>query len=210
MTSERIHAMQSIKKKLTGKEVLQQLFAGNKRFREGKLEHPNHCEESRKGLVGGQEPMAVVLTCADSRVPPVDVFDQGLGDLFVVRVAGNLVNDQILGSIEYAVAHLHSPLIMVMGHSSCGAVTAVSHGVKLEGHIATLTPPIDAALKKTKGLPGDWTDNAAKELAMTTARKIKESEPIVADLVASGKVLVVATYYDLTTGEVSLLSESAR
>ena len=86
----------------------------------------------------------------------------------------------------------------------------MSHGVKLEGHIATLTPPIDAALKKTKGLPGDWTDNAAKELAMTTARKIEESEPIVADLVASGKVLVVATYYDLTTGEVSLLSESAR
>lgn len=199
--------MQSIKKKMSGTEVLQQLLAGNKRFREGRLEHPNHCEESRRGLVGGQEPMAVVLTCADSRVPPVDVFDQGLGDLFVVRVAGNLVNDQILGSIEYAVDHLHSPLIMVMGHSSCGAVTAVSHGVKLAGHIATLTPPIDAALKKTKGRPGNWTDNAAKELALTTARKIKESEPIVADLVAAGKVLVVATFYDLSSGEVSVLSE---
>ena len=202
--------MRSIKKQMTGKEVLQQLLDGNKRFRYGKREHPNHCEESRRGLVDGQEPMAVVLTCADSRVPPVDVFDQGLGDLFVVRVAGNLINDQILGSIEYAVAHLHSPLVMVMGHSSCGAVTAVSHGVKLDGHIATLTPPIDAALKKTKGLPGDWTNNAAKELALTTARKIKESEPIVADLVGAGKVLVVATYYDLASGEVSVLGEDAQ
>lgn len=181
-------------------------MAGNNRFITGKLEHPNHCQESRKGLVDGQEPMAVVLTCADSRVPPVDVFDQGLGDIFVVRVAGNLLNDQILGSIEYAVAHLHTPLVMVMGHSSCGAVHAVSQGVKLHGHIASLTPPIDAALKKTKGLPGDWTDNAAKELALTTARKIRESEPIVADLVKEGKVLVVATYYDLTTGEVALLA----
>ena len=188
--------------------MLEVLMAGNKRFISGQLEHPNHCEESRRGLVAGQEPMAVVLTCADSRVPPVDVFDQGLGDIFVVRVAGNLINDQILGSIEYAVAHLHTPLVMVMGHSSCGAVTAVSQGVKLHGHIASLTPPIDAALKKTKGMEGDWTNNAAKELAITTALKIRESEPIVADLVEEGKVLVVATYYDLATGEVSLLNGS--
>jgi carbonic anhydrase len=135
------------------------------------------------------------------------VFDQGLGDLFVVRVAGNIINDHILGSIEYAADHLHCPLIMVMGHSSCGAITAVSHGVKLHGHVASLTPPIDAALKKTKGLPGCWTDNAAKELALAMARKIEESEPIIADMVQAGKVLVVATYYDLHTGEVTLLSE---
>ncbi len=193
------------KLKLTGKEALQRLLDGNKRFRDGTLEHPNHCEESRRGLVAGQEPIAVVLTCADSRVPPVDVFDQGLGDIFVVRVAGNIINDQILGSIEYAVAHLHTPLIMVMGHSSCGAVGAVAAGVKLDGHIASLTPSIDAALKRTKNLEGDRTNNAAKELAVATARKIAESEPIVFDLVQEGKVLVVATYYDLETGEVSLL-----
>jgi len=197
--------MQS-KIKLTGKDALQQLLDGNKRFIGGKLEHPNHCEESRRGLVSGQDPIAVVLTCADSRVPPVDVFDQGLGDIFVVRVAGNIINDQILGSIEYAVAHLHTPLVMVMGHSSCGAVSAVAQGVKLQGHIASLTPSIDVALKKTKGLEGDWTNNAAKELAVATAKKIAESEPIVADLVQEGRVLVVATYYDLETGEVVLLS----
>lgn len=150
-----------------------------------------------------------MLTCADSRVPPVDVFDQGLGDIFVVRVAGNIINDHILGSIEYAVSHLHTPLVMVMGHSSCGAVSAVAQGVKLHGHIASLTPSIDAALKKTKGMEGHWTNNAAKELAITTAKKIEESEPIVADLVKEGRVLVVATYYDLETGEVSMLNGDA-
>ncbi|MDD2465306.1 MAG: carbonic anhydrase [Desulfobulbus sp.] len=194
------------KTKLTGKDALQLLLEGNKRFISGKLEHPNHCEESRRGLVSGQDPIAVVLTCADSRVPPVDVFDQGLGDIFVVRVAGNIINDHILGSIEYAVAHLHTPLVMVMGHSSCGAVSAVAQGVKLHGHIASLTPSIDAALKKTKGLDGNWTNNAAKALAISTAKKIAESEPIVADLVEEGRVHVVATYYDLETGEVILLS----
>jgi len=193
------------KLKLTGKEALQRLLDGNKRFISGALEHPNHCEESRRGLVAGQEPIAVVLTCADSRVPPVDVFDQGLGDIFVVRVAGNIINDQILGSIEYAVAHLHTPLVMVMGHSSCGAVSAVAQGVKLDGHIASLTPSIDAALKKTKSLEGNWTNNAAKELALATAQKIAQSEPIVFDLVQEGRVLVVATYYNLETGEVTLL-----
>ena len=194
------------KLKLTGKDALQRLLDGNKRFLNGTLEHPNHCEESRRGLVTGQDPIAVVLTCSDSRVPPVDVFDQGLGDIFVVRVAGNIINDQILGSIEYAVAHLHTPLVMVMGHSSCGAVSAVAQGVKLDGHIASLTPSIDAALKKTKCLEGNWTNNAAKELALATAHKIAHSEPIVFDLVQEGKVLVVATYYDLATGEVSLLN----
>jgi carbonic anhydrase len=197
--------MQVVKNKMTGTEALQVLLAGNERFISGKLEHPNHCEESRKNLVAGQEPIAVVLACADSRVPPVDVFDQGLGDLFILRVAGNVLNDHILGSIEYAVSHLHAPLVMVMGHSSCGAVGAVAQGVKLAGHIATLTPSIDAALKKTKGIEGHWTNNAAMELARATAKKIEESEPIIADMAKDGKVLVVATYYDLDTGVVTIL-----
>jgi len=95
-----------------------------------------------------------------------------------------------------------------MGHSSCGAVGAVAQGLKLLGHIASLAPSIDAALKKAKDMEGHWTDNAAKELAKTTAKKIEESEPIMADLVLAGRVLVVATYYDLATGEVSMLSEN--
>lgn len=133
----------------TAEEVLTILKKGNLRFVSGKLEHPNHCEESRQNLALGQEPIATILTCADSRVPPVDIFDQGIGDLFVVRVAGNVIGDHSLGSIEYAVKHLHTPLVIVMGHTSCGAVSAVASGAALEGHIATLGPAIQTAIKKS-------------------------------------------------------------
>lgn len=181
---------------------------GNRRFISGRLEHPNHGEEARKGLISGQDPFAVVLACADSRLPPVDIFDQGLGDLFVIRVAGNLLNDHILGSIEYAVACLHTPLVMVMGHACCGAIDAVAKGAKLSGHIATLTPSIDAALKRAQRSEGNLVNNAAKELALGIAADIALSEPIIGDLVHDGKVLVVASYYDLSTGVVTLLSST--
>ena len=182
------------------------LMEGNRRFVSEKLEHPNHGEEARKGLLSGQNPFAVVLACADSRLPPVNIFDQGLGDVFVIRVAGNLLNDHVLGSIEYAVAHLHTPLVMVMGHAFCGAIGAVAQGVKLSGHIASLTPSIDSALKRAEKLEGDLVDNAARELAITVASDIALSEPIIGDLVNDGKVLVVASYYDLSSGVVTLLS----
>ncbi|MBM9511869.1 carbonic anhydrase [Desulfogranum marinum] len=189
----------------TADEALSLLLEGNKRFISCSLEHPNHCEESRGRLVEGQEPIACILTCADSRVPPVDIFDQGLGDVFVLRVAGNIVNDQILGSIEYAVKHLHCPLVMVLGHTSCGAVGAVAGGTRLGGHIASLTPPIDAAIKNVQGKDGNLVNNASMELAKNMATKIEQSEPYVADLVKDGKVKVVASFYNLETGEVSML-----
>lgn len=192
-------------KRPTAEEVLQILKNGNKRFVEGKLEHPNHCEESRQNLASGQEPIATILTCADSRVPPVDIFDQGLGDLFVVRVAGNVIGDHSLGSIEYAVKHLHTPLVVVMGHSSCGAIGAVASGAVLEGHIATLGPAIQTAIKSVEEMEGDRVNNASKELARQISDKIKSSEPIVADLAKEGAVKVVPAYYDLNSGEVSFL-----
>lgn len=123
----------------------------------------------------------------------------------MLRVAGNIVNDQILGSIEYAVLHLHCPLVMVLGHTSCGAVSAVAGGARLGGHIASLTPPIDAAIKNVKGLEGDLVNNASMELAKNMATKIEQSEPYVADFVKDGKVKVVASFYDLETGAVSML-----
>ena len=189
----------------TAEEVLEILKDGNKRFVSGKLEHPNHCEESRQSLVSGQEPIATVLTCADSRVPPVDIFDQGLGDLFVVRVAGNVIGDHTLGSIEYAVKHLHTPLVIVMGHTSCGAVGAVASGAALEGHIATLGPAIQTAIKNVNEMEGDLINNASKELARQISVKIAQSEPIIAELVTSGAVKVVPAYYDLLSGEVEFL-----
>jgi len=191
--------------RLSADDVLKSLLEGNKRFVEGNLLHPNHCEESRQGVADGQEPIATVLTCADSRVPPVDIFDQGLGDIFVVRVAGNIIGDHTLGSIEYAVSHLHTPLVIVLGHSSCGAVGAVASGLPLGGHMATFVPPIQAAIKKVKDHEGMLVNNVARELAKQMAVKIAESEPIIADHVNSGDIKVIPAYYDLHSGVVSVL-----
>lgn len=197
--------MADVEVRPTADEVLETLKAGNKRFVEGKLEHPNHCQESRELLAKGQAPIATVLTCADSRVPPVDIFDQGLGDVFVVRVAGNIVGDHTLGSIEYAVKHLKTPLVVVMGHECCGAVGAVASGATLDGHISTLAPPIQVAIKKVEDQEGDLVDNASRELAKQIADKIANSEPVIADLVKEGQTKVVPAYYSLQTGEVSFL-----
>lgn len=189
----------------TADEALQRLLAGNKRWVAGTLEHPNHCEESRRLTSKKQTPIATILTCADSRVPPVDIFDQGIGDLFVVRVAGNIIGSHSLGSIEYAVKHLQTPLVMVMGHSSCGAVGAVASEVKLDGHMASFTAPIQTAIKKAKPIAGDLVDNAAKEVAKMIASQIADSEPIIGDYVKEGKVKVIPAYYDIGTGAVQLL-----
>jgi len=185
--------------------ALQQLLNGNKRFASTSLTHPNQDGERRIALGNGQAPFAAVLACADSRVPPEVLFDQGLGDLFVVRVAGNILNDQLLGSLEYAAAHLDTPLIVVLGHTSCGAIGAVAEGVELEGHIASLVPAIQPAVDKVRNQEGNLTDNAAREVAIMTARQLQESEPIMAKLVKAGKLKIVPAFYELESGEVSLL-----
>lgn len=190
----------------TADEVLQILIDGNKRFVTEKMLHQNHSKSRRDELKDGQQPIATILTCSDSRVPPVDIFDQGLGDLFVVRVAGNIAGDHALGSIEYGVAHLHTPLVIIMGHGSCGAIAAVASGATLEGHIATLTPTIQAALKNVKETEKDRINLAAKELAKQVAERVATSEPVIADLVHSGKTRVIPAYYDFETGKVSFLT----
>jgi len=192
-------------KRPTAEEALHILLEGNKRFIAGKLEHPNHCEESRRLAIQGQIPIATILTCADSRVPPVDIFDQGIGDLFVVRVAGNIIGFHSLGSIEYAVQHLNTPLVIVMGHSCCGAVGAVASEMRLDGHMASFTAPIQTAIKKVKNRPGDLVDNTAKEVAIMIASQIASSEPIIADYVNDGRVKVIPAYYEISTGAVTLL-----
>jgi len=192
-------------KRPTADEALQTLLAGNKRWVEGTLEHPNHCDESRQMTSRGQAPIAAVLTCADSRVPPVDIFDQGIGDLFVVRVAGNIIGDHSLGSLEYAVKHLETPLVIVMGHSCCGAVGAVASEARLDGHMASFTAPIQTAIKQVKEMEGDPVDNASKQVAKMIASRVAESEPIIGDYVTNGSVKVVPVFYDISTGVVQLL-----
>ncbi|MDA3971977.1 MAG: carbonic anhydrase [Desulfobulbaceae bacterium] len=186
-------------------EALIKLMDGNKRFVDAMVSHPNQNAEHRVLLGNGQAPFAAVLACADSRVPPEVLFDQGLGDLFVVRVAGNIINDQLLGSLEYAAAHLHTPLIMVMGHTSCGAIGAVAQGAELEGHMSSLVPAIQPAVDKVRGMEGDLTDNAAREIARMTADQLRTSDPVLAPMVADGKLKVVAGFYDLESGIIKLL-----
>lgn len=190
----------------SGEQALRRLTAGNRRFVDLKPMHPNQTVKRRRALIGGQHPLAVVLGCSDSRVPPEIIFDQGLGDLFVIRVAGNVVDEVVLASIEYATEHLHSPLLMVLGHSNCGAVEATINGGELEGHISSITSEIQQALDAVKDKPGDLLDNTIRAHARLTSQRLESSEPILAKLVDADKLKVVAAYYDLNTGIVEILS----
>jgi len=189
----------------TADQALERLVAGNKRYVAAQQAHPHEAPERRAELSDGQYPFAVILGCADSRVPPEVIFDQGLGDLFVIRVAGNVLDDCVLGSIEYAAAHLHTPLIVVLGHSKCGAVGATVEGGELEGHLPSLAAAIQPAVDQARGLPGDLVDNAVRANATMVVGQLKASEPVLSELVDAGKLKVVAACYDLDTGEVELL-----
>jgi carbonic anhydrase len=186
--------------------ALARLRAGNARFASGSPSNPNRSSASRAKLTEGQRPFAVILGCADSRTAPEVVFDQGLGDIFVVRSAGNVADDVALGSIEYAVEHLGSSLIVVLGHEKCGAVQATLEGGKLHGHLPAIAKAIRPAVKVSAQHPGDALDNAVIANAQLEARRIAESRPIIANLVASGKVRVVAARYDLNSGKVAFLA----
>ncbi len=186
-------------------QALQKLVEGNKRFSSSKQSHPNQHKERRQELTEGQKPFAVIVGCSDSRTPPEIIFDQGLGDLFVIRVAGNIVDDVALGSIEYAVDHLGTRLIVVLGHSKCGAVTATVQGGAFHGHIGNIVLAIKPAISEAKDLPGDLTDNTIKANARLVAGQIQSSQPILSELARLDKIAVVSAYYDIENGEVHIL-----
>jgi len=194
-----------MKDPFTCDQALESLLAGNRRFFGSTQTHPNQAAERRAELKTGQDPFAVILGCSDSRIPPEVIFDQGLGDLFVVRVAGNVLDDIVLGSIEYAASHLHTPLIMVLGHSDCGAVKATIGGGDLEGHLPTLAKAISPAVNQIMDQPGDKVNNAAKLNAKMVSEQLKHSTPVISDLVSRGGLKVVASFYDLETGRVEVL-----
>ncbi len=185
-------------------DPLQRLLDGNRRFVNGTSIHPDADGSRRTSLKSGQKPFAVILSCSDSRVPPEIVFDQGLGDLFVVRVAGNVFDEAVDGSIEYAVEHLGANLIVVLGHESCGAVTAaIEHNE--EAHIKFLAHTIEPAIENVIGQPGDKIDNSVRANALYVVEQIKKNEPILTKKIADGKLRVVAAYYDLDKGEVTVI-----
>jgi carbonic anhydrase len=189
----------------TAEQAMERLMAGNKRYVASKQTHPHQTRERCVELSAGQYPFAVILGCADSRVPPEVIFDQGLGDLFVIRVAGNVLDDIVVGSVEYAAAHLHTPLIVVLGHARCGAVGATVAGGELEGHLPSLAEAIQPAVDQVKDLPGDLVDNAVRANARMVAEQLRSSQPVLSELVNAGALKIVAARYDLDTGVVELL-----
>ena len=150
----------------------------------------------------------MILSCADSRVPPEIIFDQGLGDLFAIRVAGNITDDAILASIEYAAEHLHTPLLVVMGHGSCGAVTAATEAGEPPGHMSALVRPIRPAVEKARGMPGDLVANAVRLNVEMVVAQIRDSAPLLSAMVKTGQLRVVGAVYSLENGEVTWLPEA--
>jgi carbonic anhydrase len=185
--------------------ALKELLDGNKRYVAAKLRHPHQGVPRRVSIARGQHPIAVVIGCGDSRVPPELVFDQGLGDLFVLRIVGHIVDDAILGSIEYAVEHLGAGLVVVLGHERCGGVDAAVKGGDTPGHLSALIAAIAPAVESVRGKPGDLLDNAVRANVGRVAQQLRSAEPILAARVKAGKLRVVGTRYDLDTGVVELL-----
>ena len=188
-------------------DSMTKLNAGNKRFISGKLVKKDISDKRRKELSKGQKPFAVVVTCSDSRVAPELLYDQGLGDIFVIRVAGNVVDPISLGSIEYAVEHLHSPLVVVLGHSSCGAVKAAYEAKgEPEGNIGEIVKKIMPAVEKAKAAgkkdEAETLDLAVQENVKNVYAEILAKSPVIKEMVESGKVKMAMGEYHLDTGKV--------
>ena len=194
---------------ITADEALKMLLDGNVRFVQGKQESKKLGDDRRKELAKGQNPIAIILSCSDSRVPPEHIFNQGLGDIFVVRVAGNVADPIELGSIEYGAEHLNVPLVVVLGHKFCGAVKATVAGGKPEGNIEAIVkkinPAVDIARKKAKDKDA-LLDAAIDENAKLTAKTLIEKSDILKHLVHEGKLKIVVGVYDLASGKVELLN----
>ena len=194
--------------------ALAMLLAGNARFVRNRTTHPHQDVHTRETVVGGQHPFAIILSCADSRVPPEILFDEGVGDLFVVRVAGNVADGPILASLEYGALVLKAHLIMVLGHESCGAVSAALKHEPEPGHIGELVHEIEPAVERAAAThPTDLLDAAVRENVRAVVQGIEAHSPELAALVAKHELNIVGARYDLHTGAVALLptsSESAR
>lgn len=188
--------------------AIARLVEGNRRFVEERTMAPVPSAE-RVQLASGQAPFATILGCSDSRVPIETIFDQQPGNLFVIRLAGNIVNEDVLASIEYGVTVLKTMLVVVLGHTKCGAVQAalahVENDARLDGHMQRLADAIVPAALQARGREGDWWDNAVDQNARMHAREIVDRSRIVRDEVTSGTAGVVSAVYDLESGRVSIL-----
>jgi carbonic anhydrase len=188
--------------------ALKRLLRGNERYVEGVMQRHDFKRE-REALVGGQNPFAAILSCADSRIAPEYAFDSSRGDLFVCRIAGNFAADETVASLEYAVAVLNTPLILVLGHESCGAVDATIKSLKddkpLPGHMPSLVQALAPAVKAVSGKGGDVLNNAIRQNVIDNVTKLRSSSPILSAAVNDKKLLVAGGIYRLGSGKVELV-----
>ena len=198
-------------KKLTPKAVLEDLMAGNKRYVEGKVAEPN-IKARIEASSSGQFPKAVILSCLDSRVPVELVFDQGIGDVFVGRVAGNVENEDMLGSMEFATKAAGAKLVMVLGHGACGAVKGACDKVEL-GNLTGLLKKIEPAVKAVEGFSDAertsknpaFVEKVIEQNVRQTVADIRSSSPILAEMEKNGEIMIVGGLYSLEDGSVKLL-----
>ena len=184
--------------------ALQMLIAGNARFVSRLRQDPNQDLARVTEVAETQKPFAAILGCADSRFPSEIIFDQGIGDLFVCRVAGNVATPEEKGSLEFGTLVLGAKVIMVVGHERCGAVKAAVAGAPVPGQIGSLIDAIKPAADSTRLLPGDRVENAVKANIVLQAKRVKESA-VISQLILQGKLLVVGGYYDLDTGAITII-----
>lgn len=190
----------------TPDEALQMLTEGNRRFVSHLMRRPHQASTRLQQVSQAQHPFATILSCADSRVLPEMLFDQGIGDIFDVRVAGNIATPEVLGSIEYAVALLETPLLMVLGHERCGAVTAAVKNESLaNSQIDSFVKAIKPSVERVKQQPGNLVDNAIIANVQDQIENLKTS-PILRDRAEAGKLKIVGGRYDLDTGKVTLIT----
>ncbi|MEN9343810.1 MAG: carbonic anhydrase [Chlamydiota bacterium] len=188
----------------TPEQAFNSLIEGNKRFLEGKCSHPSHAAEARSDLVEKQIPFAAIIGCSDSRVPPEIIFDQGLGDLFVVRDAGNVIGPIETDSVEFAAMKLEVPLIVVLGHQNCGAIKACLNGKDAVPELDQIFPYIDAAFHRC----GKEHPLQLKEAIYCNIKNGVETlakSPTIAPLIQSKKIKVIGAYFEIETGKVIFL-----
>lgn len=191
---------------LSADEALKKLKQGNKRFVQLHQKHPDESGKRRKEMLKGQHPFVIILSCSDSRVPPELIFDQGLGDIFEIRNAGNVLNDHVIGSIEYAVMHCGVKLIVIMGHQDCGAINATLSGVSETKYIQSLEDSIQPAVEKciVKGLEVN-SDNVVKAHVMQDIEELMEQDHELVEYMKKHNVKIIPAYYHLDSGKVDFL-----
>lgn len=194
----------SIANAVSPEKALERLVQGNKRFTSDKLKHPNRTGMRREAIKVTQKPFAIILGCSDSRVPPEIIFDQGLGDLFIIRVAGNVIDAVGIDSIEFAANHLGSSIVLVLGHENCGAVSAVV--AKQASDIPTVAKLIEPAVEKTRNLKGNHLINAITANINQVVEQIQKT-PVLIKLIEKKKLQIVGGYYHLETGKVDFFEK---